>query len=100
MSHEHVHSIRQHKEGVSKFLALYMTNQDYRWKEEQLGWYVEIKMFLKKGWTADLDSIVSSLMSYSPSLAEPEEIKAWVTSVLNGTWKPAEGDLPEQYKGL
>jgi hypothetical protein len=100
MAHEHVHSIRQHEAGVTNFLALYLSNQNYRWKEEQLGWYVGMKLLRKHGYQVSAERVIASLSSYTPKLADPEEIRQWVMDVLRGVWKPAEGDLPEQYKDL
>ena len=100
LSHEHVHSIRQHQEGVTSFLAKYLTDQDFRWKEEQLGWYVSIKLYRRNGWLAYPENIADSLASYRPKLGEREDLLKWVQDVISDRWKPAPGDLPEQYKDL
>jgi len=100
IAHEHVHAIRQKKEGVSTFLRKYLTHRSYRWKEEQLGWYVTIKTYQRKGFQVNIPGIANSLSKYKPSLGDSAEILKWVEDVVYGRWKPEPGDLPEQYKDL
>jgi len=100
ISHEHVHAIRQKAAGVSSFLQQYILHRTYRWKEEQLGWYVTIKIYMRHGFQINIDGIANSLAKYRPSLGEREELRQWVEDVVRGRWKPEPGDLPEQYKDL
>jgi len=94
MSHEMVHSYRQQKEGTTGWLARYLRDKSFRWEEEQLGWYVQIRMYRRYGLRPNPEGIAKTLAGYSPSMVSYEEALQWVRDVLSGRWKPADGELP------
>lgn len=100
LSHERVHAIRQRNLGVVKYIWLYLTDQKFRWYEEQLGWYVGLKIKDRYGIKWKIKDVVDSLRGYWLNLGTRPDIQSWVTKVKNGTWKPQKGELPEEYEGL
>lgn len=89
MLHEQWHGIRQEKLGVFKFIKKYLTDREFRWEEEKAGWWLQIELRLKHGPPLYSQSVKKSLKGYQPSLADDEEIDAWVDSVYNGTYQPS-----------
>jgi len=92
MMHERVHTIRQKDEGLLKWLAKYGSDVKYMWKEEQEGWYVFITYLRSKGKPINVDQAAKVLHGYKSPLGKRmvsfADAKAWVQSVLNGTWTP------------
>jgi len=100
MRHERVHAIRQEKIGLVKYVWKYLTDQKFRWHEEQLGWYVGLRTKDEYGVKWDIKSVVDSLRNYWPSLGSRPDIQAWVTAVKNKKWRPEPGELPKEYEDL
>lgn len=94
MSHEKVHSVRQLDYGLYGWLFKYLINQEFRKYEEQLGWYVSIKMYQKFGLVVNVDQLIDILINYDLKLFDSEkEVRDWITQVLNNDWKPEPGTL-------
>jgi len=100
LHHERTHSIRQYKIGIITFVLKYLTNQEFRWKEEQLGWYVGLKMRVKHGGFWTIGGIANSLINYFPKLARTKTIYRWLIDVKSGEWRPNPADLPQEYRDL
>jgi len=97
MLHEMVHAQRQLKMGVSRYIRKYLTEQDFRWAEEQLGWYVQIKMYQHHGLRVIPQGIAKTLAGYNPQLISYEKALKWVNDVIRGRWTP-EAELPKQLR--
>ena len=100
LAHEQTHSVRQFDYGVEKFLARYVTDRSFRWEEEQLGWFVGLRLMRQYGMYWHVEGVVQSLLSYRPVLSSEEHIREWVRAVYNDTWKPKRTNLPAQYQYL
>ena len=92
MLHERVHTIRQKKEGLLKWLTKYGSDPDFMLEEEQEGFYVFLIYLRSKGQPINVDQAAKVLSGYKTALGKRmvsfEDAKAWVQSVLNGTWTP------------
>lgn len=101
MQHERVHSYRQLKLGVGTWLSRYASSAAFRWKEEQLGWYIQIQLLRRGGFQINVDGVAKSLSGYKPFMVSYEDARQWVLDVLAGRWKPASDEmLPEDLQGL
>ena len=103
MQHEKVHSHRQLKAGLTGltlWLANYLSDQSFRWKEEQFGWYVQLKMYQRYGLSVDPEGAARFLASYIPKLVDYDEALQWVHDVLSGNWEPQDGELPPSLEHL
>jgi len=97
MLHEKVHSYRQLKgglPGLTFWLGKYLSDQSFRWKEEQLGWYVQLKMYQRYGLQINAEGVGRVLAGYIPKLVDYDEALQWVRDVLSSRWKPQDGELP------
>lgn len=92
MLHERVHTIRQAKMGLTKWLGKYVTDPDFMWEEEAEGWFVFIQYLRSKGQGINIDQTAKVLSGYKTILGKRmvsfADAKAWVQSVMNGTWTP------------
>lgn len=89
--HEREHSIRQHEQGVGLWLVHYLTSTSFAWREERLGWYVQIVTLRDGGEQVNPEGIAKILADYKHpmgKLVSYEEALAWVRDVLSGAWKP------------
>ena len=89
LRHERVHSYRQKKYGLTKYLYRYWTDKEFRWQEEQHALYACLtykKKMKKHIYVKSLAHFLSGpvycrMISYNKA-------KTFVESVLNGSWKP------------
>jgi len=92
MRHERVHTIRQKKAGITKWLVKYGTDPDFMREEEYLGWYEHITYLRSKGVGINVDQVAKILSGYKTILGKRmvsfDKARAWAVAVLNGTWKP------------
>lgn len=83
LAHEQVHAKRQGEAGLVVWLLLY-TSREFRWREEQLGWRVEIEAFVHAGLTVNVDSLAQLLSGpnydHMCSLQEARDFVAAVVS--------------------
>lgn len=88
--HERVHSERQgeHFWEWIPWVLHYLVDQDFAWKEEQLGWYAEIKELQRLGQAVIPEHIAQKLSNYDPKIVGYTEARMWVLDVLAGRWKP------------
>jgi len=94
--HEQVHSKRQLRMGLTKWLAKYGSDTAFMWSEEQLGYYAGIMETLRRGGYVHPEHRAASLASYvSPvgKMVSYEDALRWINDVLSGAWKPDEADM-------
>ena len=93
VTHERVHSVRQlsYKKGLTAWIARYLTDKEFMWHEEQLGYYYHITyLHLHGGWI-DVDSWADGLSGYVSALGfmiSKSDAKTWLESVVAGNWHP------------
>ena len=91
--HEREHSIRQHQLGVGEWLARYLRDTDFMWREEQLGWAHELTHLQSNGKPIFPRAIAAALSDYrnftGAMVGYPDALD-WVGGVLSGTWTPPE----------
>ena len=101
LTHEQVHSKRQLKMGLKKWLAKYGTDTKFMLYEEQLGYYAGMLALRRKGSYRSVQSIAYSMSKYKNlvgTMVSYEDALKWANDVYSGQWKPAEEDkwsLPE-----
>jgi hypothetical protein len=91
MRHEQEHSRRQLKTGVVVWTAKYLVDRDFMWKEEQIGWYWEIKERGRLGLGVVPGVIGETLSNYSNisgRMISAAKATAWVKEVMAGRWTP------------
>jgi len=94
--HEQIHSKRQFKIGVAKWILKYLCNTDFMWREEQLGWYAEIKNLMRRGLRINPQAIAVSLKGYKNlkgRMVSYNDALKWVNDVISNRWKPNKEDL-------
>lgn len=92
--HEQEHSKRQKAANMVGWLARYLTNPKFMWKEEQRGWYLELRTLRNGGVNINVDAVAELLSSYKTIVGRRmvnfADAKIWVTQVLNGQWTPSD----------
>lgn len=94
--HEQVHSKRQLKMGLAKWLSKYGVDTEFMWHEEQLGYYAGMMEKRRRGIYIDAEARALSISKYTNlagKMVSYEDALQWVRDVLGGRWKPAEEDL-------
>ena len=89
--HEREHSIRQLEAGLGPWLARYLNDRDFMWREEQLGWALELRHLRDGGRPVVPAGIAFTLNGYqnlSGTMVGYDEALAWVEAVLSGSWSP------------
>lgn len=95
MYHEQVHSKRQFKMGLYKWLASYLYDKKFMWYEEQLGYYTSFGYLRTFGFKPNKEATAMSLSKYrnlTGAMVTYEEALEWLNSVFSGGWKPKEED--------
>lgn len=95
LTHEQKHAYRQkkHKLGVDGWLLQYLVDKDFALEEEQIGWYYQITVLASGGVGVNREQIARILSSYelpTGKLISYEKALIWVSSVVEGRWKPKE----------
>lgn len=102
LTHEREHARRQFRyEGLpgevalNAWVARYLTDHEFMWQEEQVGWYWEIRILFKAGkWTQDDTKQIAHSMSHNyrtvmgKRMVSFAEAKAWIELVLQDRWRP------------
>jgi hypothetical protein len=94
--HEQVHSKRQLKMGLTKWLSKYGVDTEFMWKEEQLGYYAGFMEARKRGLWINAEARARGMAKYtnlSGTMVSYEDALIWIKDVLASKWKPAEEDL-------
>lgn len=92
LRHEQVHSKRQLKAGLTIWINQYLTDTEFMWKEEQLGWYEGLRSLQSSGLTINKDEVADALAGYKNlkgQMVTREVALAWVNDVVAGRWRPA-----------
>lgn len=91
--HEQEHARRELRMGVDHFLARYLHDPAFQWREEQRGWYLQLKHLQQSGESVDAH-VAATLLSQYRNLVGPmvsfTDALAWVRAVLAGQWTPSE----------
>ena len=93
MRHEQEHSKRQFDYGVKAWLARYVTDKAFAWKEEQIGWYYSLTILKQGGALINVDGVARALAGYTittGSIVDEDTARQWVLDVLAGRWTPPE----------
>ncbi len=89
--HEREHSVRQLEAGLGAWLARYLNDRAFMWREEQLGWFLQLRRLRDAG-RPIVPAVVALALSDYRNLSGPmvgyEEALAWVEAVLSGAWTP------------
>jgi hypothetical protein len=96
LTHEQVHSKRQLKMGLKKWLAKYGTDLDFMLYEEQIGYYTAMLTLRQRGRYRTPESLAHSMSKYKNlvgSMVSYEDALQWARDVYAGRWKPAEEDM-------
>lgn len=91
MRHEQEHSRRQLDYGLFLWIARYSYDREFALLEEQIGYYYEITERRRLGNPMNVDVTAVVLSRYenlAGRLISFEDARAWILSVLNGTWSP------------
>lgn len=81
LSHERVHSLRQEDQGLLSWLFDYLTDDDFKLKEEQMGWEQEIRISRQLG-VAKPDEMYAAILSqeYQGMVSYADALN-WVRSI-------------------
>lgn len=91
MSHERIHATRQLATGVTSWIARYATSTAFMWEEESIGWYLQIREWMRSGVRFHPEGVARTLHGYrnlAGRMVTYDEALAWVEAVLRGQWKP------------
>lgn len=99
LRHEQAHAIRQG--GIPSRLdweRRYVTDVEFMWQEEQVGWWFEIHHLATNGYVPRTELIARALASYKSVggdyMVSEKDAFRWIEEVLGGGWRPPE-DLIE-----
>lgn len=81
LSHEQVHAARQEKHGLASWLFAYLTDKDFKWEEEKLGWEQEIRISRRNG-IEKRDEIYAAILANDyQGMVSYNEALEWVRSI-------------------
>lgn len=89
--HEQVHSVRQLDAGVTVWLAQYLTDTDFMWEEERIGWYEQLRELQRRGARVDVGGVARTLHNYRNlrgRMVSYQDALQWVNDVIAGRWTP------------
>lgn len=89
--HEREHAVRQLDAGLGPWLARYFNDRAFMWREEQAGWYLQLRRLQAAGRPLFPQVIAQTLAGYrnlEGRMVSEAEALAWVQAVLAGTWTP------------
>lgn len=91
LAHEREHAVRQLDAGRALWVARYLSDTRFAWKEEQRGWALELRARQAGGRLAPPEAYAVVLSRYrvpAGKLVSYADALVFVRSVLNGTWTP------------
>lgn len=91
--HEREHAVRQLDMGLGPWLARYLNDLEFMWREEQAGWSLQLRRLQAAGRPLFPAVIARTLAGYrnlEGRMVSEAEALAWVEAVLAGTWTPEE----------
>lgn len=93
--HEREHSLRQLNYGLNAWLGRYLTDTEFMLLEEQIGWYIQIQEYRRRGvmFTPEgIARVMSKYRNFAGPMIDYEDALTWVRDVLAGRWSPPEGN--------
>jgi len=98
LRHERVHSFRQAKYGLTKYISKYATDGEFRWREEKLAAYVAISYLVSKGRTINIKRQASFLSGPAYcNMTTYKEAEIFLVAVIAKKYIP-DGELPPKIK--
>lgn len=94
MLHERVHSYRQQKEGLIKWLLQYVFSTKFRIDEEKYGFYVGILFMQANNKEIDVVEKAGRLEAHYFGAISQEQAELWVLKVINNKWPVCRCQLP------
>jgi len=91
--HEQLHTRRQLKMGLTKWLGRYLTELEFMRDEELRGWYLQLQEYRRRGLMVSPEGVARTLANYQSfagRMMSYEDALTWVRDVLAGRWKPSE----------
>lgn len=91
LAHEREHAVRQLSAGLGPWLARYLNDRAFMWREEQLGWYLQLRALQAAGRPLAPAVIAETLSGYrnlEGRMVSRSEALAWIQDVLAGRWTP------------
>lgn len=94
MLHEQAHAVRQGDlPGRLSWEASYLTDSSFRWKEEKIGWWFEIRHQVENGQEVYVANLAGTLSDKyktpnGTGMVEYEEAVEWINEVIAGRWYP------------
>lgn len=89
--HEREHARRQLAAGLGPWLARYLRDRDFMWREEQIGWALQLEHLRDHGRPLFPQVLAAALADYrnlTGRMVGFTEALAFVEAVLRGTWTP------------
>lgn len=89
--HEREHAVRQLDAGLGPWLARYLNDRAFMWREEQVGWFLQLKHLQAAGRPLFPQVIARTLANYrniDGRMVSEAKALAWVQAVLAGAWTP------------
>ena len=85
--HERVHSQRQIEAGLAPWLARYVADADFRWREERLGWEQEIATLTRAGVQVPVEVFAKILsdeyVHFGARMVSATDARAWILEVIS-----------------
>ena len=91
--HEREHAVRQLDMGLGPWLARYLNDRAFMWREEQAGWFLQLRRLQAGGRPLFPQVIARTLAGYrnlEGRMVSESEALAWIEAVLSGAWTPTE----------
>jgi len=91
--HEQAHARRQLETGLGVWLARYLNDRAFMWREEHVGWFLQLRRLQAAGRPLVPAAIARTLAGYrnfQGRMVSHAEALAWIEAVLAGAWTPEE----------
>ena len=95
--HEREHAVRQLEAGLGSWLARYLNDRAFMWREEQVGWFLQLQRLRQAGRPvvpAVIAAVLADYRNLSGRMVDYGEALAWVQAVLSGAWTPENAHSP------
>lgn len=84
--HERCHAQRQLDAGLAPWLARYVADAAFRWREERLGWEQEVATLVRAGVRVDVEALSQILADdyvfFGARMVSRDEARAWLDEVI------------------
>lgn len=91
LAHEREHAVRQLDSGLGPWLARYLNDREFMWREEQLGWFLQLRALQAAGrplFPAVIANTLSGYRNLEGRMVSREDALSWIQDVLAGRWTP------------